>query len=82
VTTSSAADGSLIVAYCPASTTITVQMNKLSGPATAQWFDPTNNTYQAINGSPFANTGTHNFATPGANFEGDPDWVLVLQVNP
>jgi uncharacterized protein DUF4038/IPT/TIG domain-containing protein/collagenase-like protein with putative collagen-binding domain len=82
VTAASAADGSLVVAYCPASTTITVDMTKLSGAAMAQWYDPTSNTYQAISGSPFANTGTHNFPTPGHNSEGDPDWVLVLQVNP
>jgi len=79
VTTSSAADGSLIVAYCPTPSTITVQMSKMRGPATAQWYDPTNGTYQSISGSPFPNTGTQNFATPGNNSAGDRDWVLILK---
>jgi Protein of unknown function (DUF4038)/Putative collagen-binding domain of a collagenase len=72
-------DGTLGVIYCPQSTTITIAMTKMVGPTTARWWDPSNNTYQAIAGSPFANTGTHNFTTPGSNSGGDPDWVLLLQ---
>lgn len=79
VTTSRATDGSLILAYTPVSTTLTVNMTKLQGSITAQWYDPTNNSYIAISGSPFTNIGTHNFSTPGNNSAGDPDWVLVLQ---
>lgn len=79
VTTSISADGSLVMAYCPASTTITVNMAKLKSSATARWFDPSNGTFTAISGSPFANTGSQNFTTPGTNSEGDPDWLLVLQ---
>ena len=81
VTAGSTADGSLIVAYCPANAVITIDMAKLSGAATARWYDPTNNTFQTIVGSPFPNTGTHSFTTPGPNSTGDPDWVLVLQTN-
>jgi hypothetical protein len=81
VTAASAADGSMIVAYCPANAVITVDMTRLNGAATARWYDPTNNTFQAIIGSPLANTGTHNFTTPGPNSTGDPDWMLVLQTN-
>ena len=43
-------DGSVILAYCPVSTSITVDMTKLRGPAAARWYDPTANTYQAIVG--------------------------------
>jgi hypothetical protein len=56
-------------------------MTQLSGPATAWWFDPSAGTYFTVSGSPFANTGTLNFASPGNNNDGDQDWVLVLQTN-
>jgi hypothetical protein len=78
VTTAATADGSLVIAYCPASTQLTVDMSKLKGSTTAHWFDPTKGTYTAISGSPFANIGTRVFATPGKNGTGDADWVLVL----
>jgi hypothetical protein len=78
VTTAGTPDGSLVVAYLPASTTITVNMSKLGGAVTAQWYDPTNGTYASVNGSPFSNTGTQNFTSPGNNSAGDPDWVLIL----
>jgi uncharacterized protein DUF4038/collagenase-like protein with putative collagen-binding domain len=77
-TTSWISDGSLVLAYAPVSTTLTVALNKLSGPVSAQWYDPANGTFQTVTGSPFANTGTHNFVTPGNNSDGNSDWVLVL----
>jgi hypothetical protein len=55
-------------------------MSKLSGPATARWYDPTNGVFTEISGLPFANTGTQSFTTPGSNSSGDPDWVLVVEV--
>lgn len=79
VTDSLSPDGSLMMAYCPASTTITVNLSKLKGPATAQWFDPSSGKYTAITGSPFPNSGSQAFTTPGKNSDGDPDWMLVLQ---
>jgi hypothetical protein len=79
VTTAGTSDGKLAIAYLPAITTIAVDMTKLSGTVTARWYDPTNGTYTTVTGSPFSNTGTHNFAPPGNNSTGDPDWVLVLQ---
>src|SRR5262249_16264904 len=36
-------------------------------------------TFQTVVGSPFPNTGSHNFTTPGNNSAGDSDWVLLLQ---
>jgi len=79
VTTSYSSDGTLALAYDPSGTTLTVAMTKFGGSVTARWYDPSSNTYTAISGSPFANTGTHNFATPGNNSGGSTDWVLVLQ---
>jgi len=71
-------DGTGSLTYCPNHTTLTVAMNRFSGAITAQWYDPSAGTYQAIVGSPFDNTGTHKFAMPGNNSDGNPDWVLVL----
>lgn len=77
-----AADGtsglSLLVAYCPASTTLTVDLSKMRASTTARWYDPTNGTYSTIGGSPFTNSGTQNAATPGTNSAGASDWVLRL----
>ena len=74
-------DGSLVMAYMPTIRTITVDMSNLSGSATAQWYDPSNGTYTAIAGSPFANTGTQQFTPPGNNSDGAGDWVLVLETS-
>ena len=72
-------DGTLALAYVPRSATLTVNMAQLSGQVTARWFDPTNNTYRAITGSPFPNTGSKDFAHPGNNGDGFADWVLALE---
>lgn len=83
VTAARAEDGSLVMAYLPPTgtetRTLTIDMSQLSGVATAQWFNPTTGTYTTIAGSPFANVGSTNFATPGDNGTGTNDWVLVLQ---
>jgi hypothetical protein len=74
-------DGRLVIAYAPTVRPLTIDMTRLSGPVTARWFDPANAAYAAIDGSPFANTGTQTFTAPGHNHDGDGDWVLVLEVN-
>ncbi|MGA3268609.1 MAG: DUF4038 domain-containing protein [Verrucomicrobiota bacterium] len=79
VTAAVTPDGTLGMAYLPQGGTITVDMSKLQNGITARWFDPGANTFQAIAGSPLANTGTQNFTTPGKNSAGDPDWVLILE---
>ena len=79
VTAALTPDGSLGMAYLPQGGTITVAMTKLQNAVTARWFDPGANTFTAIAGSPFSNTGTQNFTPPGNNSAGDPDWVLVLE---
>ena len=78
-TTSWITSGSLALTYCPNASTLTVNLANFSGPVTAQWYDPSSGGYTAISGSPFPNSGTHQFTTPGSNHDGDPDWVLVLQ---
>ena len=72
-------DGKLLMAYLPTARTVTVDMTRMSGPARARWFDPTDGTYATIAGSPFANTGARQFVSPGSNNDGDQDWVLVLE---
>src|SRR5262249_3112203 len=79
VTAASTPDGALAMAYLPAATTIPVNMTKLAHAVTAKWFDPTSGSYTTVSGSPFPNTGTQSFSSPGKNHAGDPDWVLVLQ---
>ncbi|MGD0743571.1 MAG: DUF4038 domain-containing protein [Verrucomicrobiota bacterium] len=79
VTAALTADGTLGMAYLPQGGKITVAMSKLQKPVTARWFDPSANTFKAIAGSPFANTGKHRFTAPRRNSAGDRDWVLVLE---
>ena len=74
-------DGALVAAYMPTSRTITVAMSSLAAPAYASWYDPSNGTFSAIPGSPLANTGTRTFTPPGANGDGDGDWVLLLEAS-
>ncbi|MBM4085372.1 MAG: DUF4038 domain-containing protein, partial [Planctomycetes bacterium] len=50
-----------------------------NGPANARWYNPTNGTYAAVEGSPFANRGSRDFTTRGDNGTGANDWVLVLE---
>ncbi|HVU21206.1 MAG TPA: DUF4038 domain-containing protein [Rhizomicrobium sp.] len=69
-------DGTLVMAYLPTVRKVTIDMTKLSQPATVLWFDPTNQS-QIVVGT-FPNTGTQNFTPPGANHDGDGDWVLIL----
>jgi hypothetical protein len=56
-----------------------VNLARLSGAITARWYDPTKGTYQPIAGSPFPNTGSQAFTTPGVHADGAGDWVLVLE---
>jgi hypothetical protein len=81
VTAARTPDGKLVMAYVPSSRTLTVEMSKLSGPVMARWYDPAGGTLVNITGSPFANTGSRDFTTPGNNADGpgNEDWVLVLE---
>jgi len=78
VTTAASPDGTLTVSYLPEGQTITVNLATFAGSITARWYDPTNNTYKTVSGSPFANSGMKQFSPGGNNNEGTNDWVLVL----
>jgi hypothetical protein len=78
--TARASDGSLVIAYVPTGRMVTINMNQLSGPVTARWFDPTNGKYTAISVQ-VANSGSRSFTTPGKNAIGHSDWVLVLETS-
>jgi len=79
VTAAETPDHTLALAYLPQGGTITVNLGRLAHLITARWFDPTNDRFAAISGSPFANSGSQQFTPPGDNSAGDTDWVLVLQ---
>ncbi|MGH9960248.1 MAG: putative collagen-binding domain-containing protein [Pyrinomonadaceae bacterium] len=79
VTAARTSNGSLVMAYLPSLRTITVDLSKLAGDATARWYDPASGEYRAADNSPLANAGTREFTPPGKNAAGDGDWVLVLE---
>ena len=81
VTAARTPNGKLVMAYAPSARTVTVDMNQLSGPVTARWFDPVVGTFTSIPGSPFSNTGSRDFTTPGTHADGAEDWVLILEVH-
>jgi hypothetical protein len=81
VTAALTTDGALGVIYTPMIQTFVVNMAALSGTVTAQWYDPTKNTYSPVAGSPFVNSGSRNFTPPGNNSAGNGDWVLKLTVS-
>jgi hypothetical protein len=72
-------DGSLVMAYMPTIRPVVIDMSRLAGITGARWFDPTNGTYVAADGSPFVNAGDRRFTPPGNNSAGDGDWILVLE---
>ncbi|MBI5771355.1 MAG: DUF4038 domain-containing protein [Verrucomicrobia bacterium] len=83
VTAARTSDGKLVMAYVPSTgtgtRTITVDMARLSNPARARWYNPTNGAFTPIPGSPFANRGEREFTTPGDNGTGTGDWTLVIE---
>ena len=78
VTAARVPDGSLALAYCPVSTTITVDMTQITGSKRASWFNPSAGGSVVI-GEYGGNVTTVDFTTPGPNGVGDTDWVLVLE---
>ncbi len=82
VTAARTSDGRLAIAYVPSARTITVNMGRLSGSASARWYDPAAGTFVAISDSALSNSGLVEFTTPGNNADGNEDWVLVLETSP
>lgn len=74
-----ASDSSFAIIYTAGGTGFTVSLSALGHTnLRARWIDPTNGAFTTASGSPFSNTGTNAFTTPGNNNAGDPDWILVL----
>lgn len=82
VTTSYLENGTASVSYAPKRALLSVDLSRFSGPVTARWYDPSDGKYSDILGSPFNNTGSQNFASPGNNTAGNEDWVLLLTASP
>ena len=79
VTAALSSSGNLLVAYLPIVRTITVDMSRLSGPATARWYDPTSGTFKEDEVAQLPNRESRHFTPPLKNAAGDEDWVLVLE---
>lgn len=69
-------DGTLGIVYVQNTTTLTIDLSKMSGDVTAEWYDPTNNRYLTI--GEYHHSGTVQFTSPGTNSQGDQDFVLLL----
>lgn len=81
VSAARAADGSLVIVYLPQARPISVQLTRLSAPVTAQWFDPTDGSMRAVEGSPLDNDAVHELRPPSRNAIGESDWVLLLEAS-
>jgi hypothetical protein len=78
VSSSLSSDASFGIAYLQTTSPVTVDLSKLTGPTVnAQWYDPSNNTYVNVAGSPFSRV-SHVFTPTGNNSANNPDWVLLL----
>ena len=71
VTAGRASDGSLIVAYTPQGGSLTVNLSRLSGSATAQWYDVTTGN-PVGSAETVTNSGSKSFST-------NTDSVLVIK---
>ncbi|HTQ92534.1 MAG TPA: DUF4038 domain-containing protein [Streptosporangiaceae bacterium] len=69
----------LAVLYLPNHTTITIDQAKMAAGYTATWVDPVSGATSAATAGGTPPSVTYNSTAKGANSEGDPDWVLVLQ---
>lgn len=81
VTDAYSADRTLALVYEPQRARITIELSRMAGSTRARWYDPIDGTYARISGSPFANSGSHNFTPPHDHGAGDHDWVLLLQAS-
>jgi hypothetical protein len=75
-------DGKLAAVYLSEGGSAGINLSAFVGPVAARWYDPSAGTFATITGSPFTNTGSHTFASPGKNRSGESDWVLLLKVGP
>jgi Protein of unknown function (DUF4038)/Putative collagen-binding domain of a collagenase len=73
-------DGTFGLVYAPVATSLIVNMASFSGSVSVRWIDPSNGAALIVPGSPFNNSGSMQFSTPGATSDGQNDWVLLLNV--
>jgi Protein of unknown function (DUF4038)/Putative collagen-binding domain of a collagenase len=71
VTAAQTPDGHVAVIYIPTRRTILVNRASLPTGTQATWIDPASGTTRAVSMS-------ETFTTPGANADGDTDWLLLL----
>lgn len=71
VTAAKTPDGTTAVVYLPTARTITVDRGKLADATVATWVDPSS-------GATRPAPTTSSFTTPGANAQGDHDWLLLF----
>jgi hypothetical protein len=74
-------DGTFGLVYAPVATALIVNMASFSGSVSVHWIDPSTGAAAAVPGSPFNNSGSMQFSTPGATSDGQNDWVLLLNVH-
>jgi len=79
----STADHSLIVIYCPPTSTptseFTVGSNYINKTAVIRWFDPTTGTFSKAKISFSGNQKGIRILPPGKNASGSTDWVLLIE---
>ena len=72
-----AEDGSCALAYLPGPRAVTIDLSLLSGPAKAEWFDPTSGEFRRATPAQSGDNKVQ-FTPPDRNAAGEPDWVLAL----
>jgi hypothetical protein len=73
-----ASDGSFAMIYYSGGS-LSVNLTPLTGSTiNAYWIDPLSGQKTTVSGSPFTNSGTKTFTSPGSNSSGNADWVLYL----
>ncbi len=80
--TSISYDRRFAIIYIPPTETearrLELNMNQLSVPVAASWYNPTNGKYIPVKKSLIPNKDKFTFITPGDNGERSNDWVLLL----
>lgn len=76
VTAARTPDGSLAVVYVPTQRTIRLEPTLIPPGATVSWIDPANAGARPM---PAAIDQDGDVTTPGANADGDDDWLLVIR---
>jgi Protein of unknown function (DUF4038)/Putative collagen-binding domain of a collagenase len=75
-------EGDLFLAYVPptgtAARSLAIDLSRMRGPGVARWYDPSTGGWFPIPGS-LLDSAHVDLETPGANWTGANDWVLVVE---